>query len=167
MAVAIAMAMPWLYMATAQGESAGFTQSSAQRNPDRYRASKIIGAPIRDPRNNQLGIIRDIVLGSDRGEIAYVIATFGGNADKEKYHAIPWKAMQPSDDGKYYVLNADRETVVKSPAFDRRKWPDMSDREWNAEINRYWDRMVGQASSERISPDSGANSATGSSGAGR
>lgn len=167
-------AMFWLNPAATQGrpeEAATHSRLSqaaaAPRSSDMYRGSKIIGASIRDSQENKLGVIRDIVLDSDRGEVAYVVASFGAGVGSGKYHAVPWKALRVSDDGKYYVLNADRETVMKSPAFDRGNWPDMADRKWGAEVNRYWDRTVGQASSDRISPNSGASSATGSGDAGR
>jgi sporulation protein YlmC with PRC-barrel domain len=132
------------------------------RNQNMYKGSKIIGANIRDRQHNKLGVIKDIVLDSDRGEVAYVVANFGSVAGTgRKYHAIPWKALQASDDGNYYLLQADAETARNSPSFDRGKWPDMTDQRWSAEVNRYWDRMVGEASSNGISPNSGANSATG------
>jgi sporulation protein YlmC with PRC-barrel domain len=135
---------------------------AAPRNHDVYRGSKIIGAHLRDSRDRKLGVIKDIVIGSDRGEIAYAVVSFGGvAAPAHRYHAIPWKALRASDDGKYYVLNADEETVRKAPGFDPRSWPDTTDARWNAEVTRYWDRMVGQAPATGIAPGSGGNTASG------
>jgi sporulation protein YlmC with PRC-barrel domain len=124
-----------------------------------YRGSKIIGAKVRDPQDRKLGEVKDIVLDSGRGEVAYVVVSFGGALNAgNRYHAIPWKAMQPSDDGTYYVLHADKETVSKAPAFDRRKWPNMADQKWSSEVDRYWNSMVGTGPPGGISSSSGASS---------
>ncbi|WP_158590451.1 PRC-barrel domain-containing protein [Noviherbaspirillum cavernae] len=137
-----------------------------ERNQRVYRASKIIGADVKDAQDKKLGEVRDLVLDSDRGEIAYLVVSFGGVMGAGgKYHALPWKALAPSDDGKSYVLRADRATVGKAPGFDRRHWPDMADQTWSAEVDRYWDSMVGQTPRNGISPNAGANSAAGTSGA--
>jgi sporulation protein YlmC with PRC-barrel domain len=148
-----------------QSENAAHKQDNNQDNKhtnkqDMYRGSKIIGADIRDPQDKKLGEIKDLLLDSERGEVAFVVASFGGAIGRpgSKYHAIPWKALQPSDDGKHYVLYADRETISKSPAFDRRKWPDLADHKWSTEVDRYWTRMVGHGPSGGITTSSGASS---------
>lgn len=113
-----------------------------------YRGSKIIGSTVRDPHDKKIGEIKDLILDSRRGEIAYAVVNFGGVMGVgSKYHAIPWQALSPGDDGKYYVLQADREIITQAPGFDRGKWPDMSDERWSADVDRYWSRMVGRGSS--------------------
>lgn len=112
-----------------------------------YRGSKIIGSTVRDPHDKKIGEIKDLILDSRRGEIAYAVVNFGGVMGVgSKYHAIPWQALSPGDDGKYYVLQADREIISQAPGFDRAKWPDMSDERWSADVDRYWSRMVGRGS---------------------
>ena len=123
-----------------------------------YRGSKIIGSAVRDPRDRRIGEIKDILLDGRRGEIAYAVVSFGGMGSAgEKYHPIPWRALEPSDDGKYYVLHADREVIVQAPGFERGKWPDLADQRWSADVDRYWSRMVGRGSPEgnnRLPPPS-------------
>lgn len=144
--------------------------ADAAKNQNMYRGSKIIGADIRDPQDKKLGEIKDILLDSERGEVAFVVVSFGRAAFGQaalggvprlpgsNYHAIPWKALQASDDGRHYVLYADRETISKAPAFDQRKWPDLADQKWSTEVDRYWTRMIGQGPSGGITTSSGANS---------
>lgn len=109
-----------------------------------YRGTKIIGSNVRDPDNRKIGVIKDLMLDSRRGEIAYAVLSFGGVMGVgEKYHAIPWTALSPSDDGRFYVLHADKQTIAGAPGFDKSKWPDMADRKWSGEIDRYWRSMVG------------------------
>lgn len=128
-----------------------------------YRSSKIIGAPIQDRKNSRIGKIQDLVLDSDRGEIAYVVVSFGGILNvRDKYHALPWRALEAGEYGKYYLLDADRETLVNAPGFNRWNWPDMADKTWAREVEGYWGRMIGHGASGGISTNSGANSASGS-----
>lgn len=109
-----------------------------------YRGTKIIGSNVRDPDNRKIGVIKDLMLDSRRGEIAYAVLSFGGVMGVgEKYHAIPWAALSPSDDGRFYVLRADEKTIAGAPGFDKSKWPDMEDRKWSVEIDHYWRSMVG------------------------
>jgi hypothetical protein len=145
-----------------KGEAAQANAATSAHNL--YRGSRIIGAGVTDAHDRKLGKIRDILLDSGRGEVAYVVVSFGGVIGlRNKYHAVPWKALQASDDGKHYVLQADRETVRGAPSFEPNKWPDMTDQAWSAEVDRYWNRMVGQAPPPGIAPSSGASS-TGSHG---
>ncbi|TFW09566.1 PRC-barrel domain containing protein [Oxalobacteraceae bacterium OM1] len=122
-----------------------------------YRSSKIVGSAVRDPHNKKIGDIRDLVLDRGRGEVAYAIVNFGGVMGVgAKYHAVPWQALQPSDDGKFFILHADRETISHAPGFDRSRWPDLSSPRWSAEVDRYWSRRVGRfADGNRLPPDTG------------
>lgn len=141
----------------------GDIPQAAQATPTRnmYLGSKIIGATVRDPQENKIGEIADLVLDSRRGEVAYVVVSSGGVMGMGgKYHPIPWKALQASDDGKYYVLHADRETVSKAPGFERGKWPDMAAQKWSADVEGYWNKMVGQGLPGGIVTSSGSSSAS-------
>lgn len=133
---------------TATSERTGSPTPSADqaaRQQHMYRGSKIIGANVRDPKDKKIGEIKDLVLDGGRGEVAYAVVSFGGVMGVgRKYHAIPWQALQLSDDGKFYVLNADKETITQAPGFDKGDWPDMADQKWSADIDRYWSRMVGR-----------------------
>ncbi len=123
----------------------GAAPPAAAQQQALYRGTKIIGSVVRDGKDRKIGEIKDLVLDARRGEVAYAVVSFGGAMGVgHKYHAIPWQALEPGDDGRYYVLHADRETISQAPGFDKAKWPDMADRRWSADIDRYWSRMVGR-----------------------
>lgn len=122
--------------------------AKSAQNRNLYRGSKVIGSIVRDRQDRKIGEIKDLLFDSRRGEVAYAVVNFGGVLGVgSKYHAIPWQALQPSDDGRYYVLQADRETIGHAPSFDRGSWPDLADQRWSADVDRYWSRRVGQGSS--------------------
>jgi sporulation protein YlmC with PRC-barrel domain len=129
-----------------------------------YRGSKIIRAPVRDLEGRVLGDIHDLVLGSRRGEIAYAVVSSGGVMGVGKrFHAVPWAALEPRADGRYYVLNADRATLRDAPSFDLVRWPDLADVNWRSEVDRYWARSSGRAVNAANEPLSGPH-ASGASG---
>lgn len=139
---------------------------AAQQQQNMLRGSKVIGANVRDLKEKKIGEIKDLVFDSGRGEVAYAVVSFGGVMGVgNKYHAIPWQALKPSDDGKYYVLNADKETITQAPGFDKGNWPNMADQKWNADIDRYWSRMVGRGAPDN-SVSTGASGTSGTAGAG-
>jgi len=141
-------------------------KQAAKQRHDMYRGSKIIGATVRDRKDKKIGEIKDLVLDSGRGEVGYAVVSFGGVMGVgRKYHAIPWQALQLSDDGKYYVLGADKETISQAPGFDKGDWPELADQKWSADIDRYWSRMVGRGAPDtRLS--NGASGAGGTAGPG-
>lgn len=137
-------------------------REAPSRAHNMYRGSKIIDAQVVDGKSNKIGNIKDLILDSDRGEIAYVVIGVSHAMSIDgKYYAVPWRTLEAGDNGNQYILHADRQTLQKAPGFDRRKWPDIDDPAWGAEVNRYWEKRTGQGTQQRISPNSGANSVTG------
>ena len=127
---------------------------ASARQPDLYRGSKIIGSTVRNADEKKIGVIKDLVLDPQRGEVAYAVVSFGGVMGVgEKYHAVPWRALSPGNGGRHYVLIADKQTIAGAPGFDKGKWPDMADQKWSAEVEQYWSRMVGNgtAGNNRLS----------------
>lgn len=140
-----------------QEEQGRASEVQAERSQQRlFRSSRIIGSSVRDLQGRRLGEIHDLVLGSRRGEIAYAVVSFGGVMGVGKtFHAVPWASLQPRDDGRYYALNADRNTVRNAPGFDLARWPDLADQRWRDEVDGYWARTVGQAVGAGNEPLSG------------
>ncbi|HEY0846142.1 MAG TPA: PRC-barrel domain-containing protein [Noviherbaspirillum sp.] len=120
------------------------TRLATAAQQERYRSTKIVGSVVRTPERRKLGVIKDLMLDPQRGEIAYAVLSFGGVLGVgEKYHAVPWTALAPSDDGHHYVLRADKEMIAGAPGFDKGKWPDMNDRTWSRKVDHYWSALVG------------------------
>lgn len=159
-----ALATSNLYAAAPEaGTVTAPSASTAQQNKHMYRSSKIIGTAVRDMHDRKIGEIKDLLLDSRRGAVAFAIVNFGGVLGVgSKYHAIPWQILRPSDDGRYYVLQADRETISLAPSFDRGNWPDLSDERWSADVERYWSRRLGPGSADANRLPEGPAAAPGS-----
>ncbi|HZW22003.1 PRC-barrel domain-containing protein [Noviherbaspirillum sp.] len=145
LSIALAMAFDVSAQPAPPTGAAASAPEATPRQHKLYRGSRIIGTNVRDAKDKKIGQIKDLVLDGARGEIAYAVVSFGGVMGVgNKLHAIPWQALRPSDNGNFYILHADSETISQAPGFDKARWPDMADRKWVDEIDRYWSRRVGR-----------------------
>jgi sporulation protein YlmC with PRC-barrel domain len=105
------------------------------------RASKIIGTDVKNPKGEDLGDIKDLVLDPMSGRLAYVVVSYGGLLGMgDKLFAIPWSAVSWSADKDYFVLNMDKEALKNAPGFDEDHWP-VSGAQWQQqrqELNRFY-----------------------------
>jgi sporulation protein YlmC with PRC-barrel domain len=136
-------------------------QSTTSAQAQLYRGTRIIGTSVRGSDDRKIGEIRDLILDTRRGEVAYAVINFGGVLGVgAKYHAVPWQTLERSDNGRYYILRADRKTIADAPSFDRGRWPDMSSQAWSKAVDSYWSRALGKpgAANTLESGVSGTNS---------
>jgi hypothetical protein len=100
----------------------------------------------------------ELLLDNGRSEIAYVVVIF--KKTRGKYRPLPWLALQPDGagdgNGRAYLLQADRQTRLQAPGFRRDARPDLTDRDWSRDVDRYWGRMVGRdaGKANRLPPPS-------------
>lgn len=105
------------------------------------RASKIIGARVTNSNGENLGDLKELVLNPESGQVVYAVVSFGGVLGLgNKLFAVPWKALRWTVENGYYILNVDKNTLAKAPGFDKKHWPDSSDK-WDQlreEINQFY-----------------------------
>ena len=103
-------------------------------------ASKIIGEPVINRQNENLGKIRELVLDAQTGRLAYAVLSFGGFMGMgNKLFAVPWGSLQFAANENKLVLNVDKERLRTAPGFDENdKWPDFADRTWGAGIHEHY-----------------------------
>lgn len=115
--------------------------------PRVFKATDIVGQGVRNPQNEDLGKIEDVMLDLNTGRIAYAVLSFGGFLGMgDKLFAIPWSILKqdPSDDR--FVLDIPREMLKNAPGFNKDQWPDTSDLTWQEriyshyEVSPYWTR---------------------------
>jgi sporulation protein YlmC with PRC-barrel domain len=104
-----------------------------------HKASKVVGADVKNREGEKLGKIEELVLDLPLGEIAYAVISGGGvGGAGEQLHAIPWPALDLSDNMDYFILDIDQETWKKAPGFDKNSWPGLNDRQWLSDVYRYY-----------------------------
>ena len=123
-----------------QKEEVERTQESNKSMQQVSRASKIIGTKVKNSKGESLGDIKDLVIDPENGQVVYGVVSFGGILGMgDKLFAIPWGALVWNLDKKYYILDLDKETLKKAPGFDKKHWPDSSDK-WERlreELNQF------------------------------
>ena len=92
------------------------------------KASELIGMKVQGSDGKKLGKIRDLVIGP-KGDVRYAVLDFGGFLGiGDKYFAVPWDALQRTANGKTIALDTTKRDLKKAPGFDKKHWPDFSDR---------------------------------------
>ena len=106
--------------------------SDSQRDASQLRdvrLSQLIGRDVRDPKGEDLGDIKDLVVDLDSGEVKYAVVAFGGFMGLgEKLFAFPLSAFrQPASDsadtGSAAAREAEGRTGDTSVRDDRRQLP--------------------------------------------
>jgi len=115
------------------------TSGEKALEPRLMRADTLIGENVYNLEGIELGEIKDLMLDVNAGSIAYAVLSFGGFLGiADKLFAVPWKALEPDDVHKRFILDVDKERLESAPGFDKDKWPDMADPMWKNKIHSYY-----------------------------
>ncbi|HEY3175276.1 MAG TPA: PRC-barrel domain-containing protein [Candidatus Polarisedimenticolia bacterium] len=103
-------------------------------------ASRIIGEPVVNRQNENLGKIHELVIDAREGRLAYAVLSFGGFMGMgNKLFALPWGSFEFASTENKLILNVDKEKLKAAPGFDQdAKWPDFADRSWGTTIHEYY-----------------------------
>jgi sporulation protein YlmC with PRC-barrel domain/nitrogen regulatory protein PII len=124
-------------------------RKSGYQDPDKpgapvTRASKLIGASVKNSAGEDLGKIEDIVMEPTGGRVRYAVLSFGGFLGVgDKWFAVPWRYMtiefdKEKKDKFHFVYNVDKEKLKNAPGFDKNNWPDFGDSKWTLEIDTFF-----------------------------
>ena len=107
------------------------------------KASDLIGMKVVGTDGKNLGKVRDLVIDPYDGQIDYAVLDFGGFLGiGDKYFAVPWEALQKSDNGKKIALDTTKRDLKKAPGFDKKHWPDLRERQQVVIIYEFYEVPV-------------------------
>ena len=90
---------------------------TASGHTQAIRAKKVIGTAVRDPSGSKLGEIEDVMLDKASNNIMFAVVGFGGFLGvAEKYHPLPWSALDYNEAENAYVVNYTKEQLKAAPA---------------------------------------------------
>jgi sporulation protein YlmC with PRC-barrel domain len=116
-----------------------FDFSEARDKSTVLKASSLIGKKVQDTEGKKLGDIKDLVIDPADGDIQYAVLDFGGFLGLgDKYFAVPWDALQLTDDQKAVVLDVRKKDLKQAPGFDKNNWPDLGSRETSIVIYEFY-----------------------------
>jgi sporulation protein YlmC with PRC-barrel domain len=81
------------------------------------RASKVIGTTVKDSSGERIGEIEDVVLDKQSNNILFGVVSFGGILGMgEKYHPVPWAALDYDETEGAYVVGMTKDQLKTAPA---------------------------------------------------
>jgi sporulation protein YlmC with PRC-barrel domain len=81
------------------------------------RAKQVLGTKVTDPSGKKIGSIEDVILDKGSNSILFAVVGFGGFLGMaEKYHPIPWSALDFDPDEGAYVVSYTKEQLQAAPA---------------------------------------------------
>ncbi len=114
-------------------------QSHQGPGPILMGASTLIGNEVYNPEEEHLGEIKEIMIETATGDVAYAVLSFGGLLGLgDKLFAVPWNALKLDTRNKCFILDEDKESLKNAPGFEKDAWPRMADRQWGSAVHDYY-----------------------------
>lgn len=100
------------------------------------------GTDVRNPQDERLGSVNDLVLNPNTGTVSHVIIARGGFLGIGRdYIAVPWQHFRATPGLNALVLNVPKDAIEKAPQVD----PDMGSAAFEQarpQIDQYWQQHV-------------------------
>jgi sporulation protein YlmC with PRC-barrel domain len=110
-------------------------------------AKNVLGNRVKNQAGEDLGKVEDLIIDAGSNRVPYLIVSFGGFLGMgDKLFPVPLNALTLDTVSKEFILNMDKERLKSAPAFDKDKYPDMTDQKWGSGVYKfygskpYWDR---------------------------
>lgn len=111
--------------------------------PEVMAADTLTGDDVINPKGENLGEIKKIMVDVQSGRVAYAVLSTGGFLGiANKLFAIPWGALTLDADRKCFILDVDKEKLENAPGFDKDHWPAMADVTWAREVHEYYGQQT-------------------------
>jgi sporulation protein YlmC with PRC-barrel domain len=117
-----------------------------------HRASKVIGAKVKNSKGEDLGKVEELVVDPGEGTIEYAVLSFGGFLGMgDKLFAIPFQLLKARVEGDgsqaHFTFDMDKAKLEQAPGFPKNNWPDIHTSEWRSAIDKFFG--VGQRDPSR------------------
>ncbi len=102
-------------------------------------AGTLAGDSVKNKQGETLGSIKDIMIDTGAGKVAYAVLDFGGFLGiGNKLFAVPWSALRVCAEDKCCYMDADKELLEQAEGFDQDNWPNFADQRWGAGIHEHY-----------------------------
>lgn len=100
---------------------------------------KVSGSNVYNPRGENIGEIRDVMIDKTSGKVAYAVMSFGGFLGIGKdYHPLPWPLLKYDTSLGGYVVDVSKTDLEQSPAYPADAVPQWGDRTYESRLHDYY-----------------------------
>ena len=105
-----------------------------------FRSDELVGTDVRDPQDNALGSVEDLVISPKTGRIAYLVVGRGGIFGiDEKYVPIPWDDFKITQNANLLVLDTTKAVMEGAPRVDQDQFAARGHFEQQSQtVDAYW-----------------------------
>jgi hypothetical protein len=102
-------------------------------------SDRVEGTAVLDRDGVKIGTIQRVMIDKLSGKVAYAVMSFGGFLGiGEKYHPLPWSALDYDVDAGGYVVNLSKEQLEGGPSYETDKMPRWGDRDYETRLHDYY-----------------------------
>lgn len=99
----------------------------------------MIGTNVKNREGQNLGEIKEIMINTRKGSIAYFVLSYGGFLGLgDKLFAVPFEAFNIDDKDEEFVLNVAQEKLKNAPGFDKNNWPKTANDDYFDRVSQHY-----------------------------
>jgi sporulation protein YlmC with PRC-barrel domain len=104
--------------------------------------SKIVGTRVQTSQGEEVGEIKDVVLDSTNGCVAYTVVATGGTGVQAtggpKTVVVPWGIYSISPGARVYQVRVEREKIYSAPVFEASRIQEYSSQQWIDQVYSHY-----------------------------
>ena len=102
-------------------------------------ADKVQGTAVYNRQEERLGTVEDVMLDKRSGKVAFAVMSFGGFLGiGERYHPLPWSALEYDTRLGGYVVDVTREQLEAAPNYGGNEGVDLNDDTYGRRVYDYY-----------------------------
>jgi len=107
-----------------------------------FRSDQLLGTDVRNPQNEALGSVDDVVSIPQTGEIAYLLIARGGwlFGMGEQHVAVPWDAFSVAPNATLLVLDANKSVMDAAPQVNSADFT--APGQQSQDVDDYWKELI-------------------------